>query len=1223
MNNGRWIAGRSVLLALTLVSGGRIGGLPDVSASEGEATGSFYKGPALFSTRPSETTSLQTIARFGPVGMGLDLVQPAFGMLIHNVEEGSPAAETGKLKAGQIIESINGQKLKDVDPRFQLGQIIADAEAGDGALRFVVKDKPEAAAEEITVKIPALGAYARTWPLNCPKSARIVRNFAAYLAGHNKGGRGLNGPEVLFLLSTGEEQDLDLVRQWLKGREGGGNYAWFIGYEGVPVAEYYLRTGDASVLPALKKYADAAREIYYCGGWAGRGTGNFGYMGGGHMNAAGTHVVTFLLLAKECGVDVDETTLQGALRQFYRFAGRGLNPYGDGRPEAGYVDNGKCGSLAFAMAAAASLTPDGENSVYALARDVSALKSFYTTPWMLHGHTGGGIGEIWRSAAMGLLYERRPQQYRDFRDSRVWWHELSRRHDGSFGVLGGGGYDKPDPWGVVMALTYTVPRKTLQITGAPRSKHAHPYRLPARPWGTAADDAFLSLKPAVDKNGRSPAVETETLAETGANRILERLGAADVSEETVRTYAHHQDHEIRRSAAMRAAGMIPKYMFSTPSTNALYPALVVELLQSKDPRIRWAGAYAVNSLPGGLLTDESFGRLMGMIEDPNESWWVVDIALQAVSHGKPESLAPHAERLLQWLQADDWWLANSAVQTLAALAVDERYCAQVFPVLGRAIAANQRCNTLSPMIPLAAKLQEAPPKVQQTALEVLARSYAAFPQQNPRYKEVPNVNGEAWHLEHIAAYMAGIPGGLDKLYEISRKRFPEQALSYRTLFLQSGDLESNPKVKEVLAPLIKDELTAEYVGMNRVKLLNLAAVEKQSWMPGAKSDELNALADLYGRAGVRDYDWHPFGPNLREAEWSYCSFDPIPAEQVPWDQLIGRYRKVTLPKGLERWNLPDFDPAAAGWKRGCSPFGQYLGEVPQQLILKCSDTCVGPTCYGATPVKTLWEKEVLLLRGTFKFPRVREGHRYRFFVDGASHVGTGGGYAIYVNGRLLIEQPEGTGRGGGEQVKGAFITREFLQDFDGKEVTIAVASFLRFNNKYATKPTERAPQGKLSLHMEEMKLPPLDQAELVRSATVVPMLSSAWQAKQTAENAEFRTDRDKFLYVGKFVANPTVLGSWTVVDQVKACEEFAPDKKKKPGRTPFPQVDFRDGGVTDHPLRIWSGDTLMDLARNEALRMTLKSLDGADYLFVEAGGFSEKNPEGWTSPLLVMKRAAK
>ena len=102
------------------------------------AENSYYKSPGLFSTRPSETKSLTNIKRFGPVGMGIDLLQPAFVMRISHIEEGSPAAATGKLEKGQIIESINGQKLADIDPRIQLGQILAAAEATDGVLKFAM-----------------------------------------------------------------------------------------------------------------------------------------------------------------------------------------------------------------------------------------------------------------------------------------------------------------------------------------------------------------------------------------------------------------------------------------------------------------------------------------------------------------------------------------------------------------------------------------------------------------------------------------------------------------------------------------------------------------------------------------------------------------------------------------------------------------------------------------------------------------------------------------------------------------------------------------------------------------------------------------------------------------------------------------------------------------------------------------------------------------------------
>ncbi|MEN8783935.1 MAG: hypothetical protein ABF379_06205, partial [Akkermansiaceae bacterium] len=45
----------------------------------------FYKNAnGLFSTRPGEEKSLQSIDRFGPVGIGIELIQPAFTMRIKN-----------------------------------------------------------------------------------------------------------------------------------------------------------------------------------------------------------------------------------------------------------------------------------------------------------------------------------------------------------------------------------------------------------------------------------------------------------------------------------------------------------------------------------------------------------------------------------------------------------------------------------------------------------------------------------------------------------------------------------------------------------------------------------------------------------------------------------------------------------------------------------------------------------------------------------------------------------------------------------------------------------------------------------------------------------------------------------------------------------------------------------------------------------------------------------
>lgn len=48
--------------------------------------------------------------RFGPVGIGIELHEPAFVMKVKDIKLGSLAAATRNLMPGQIIETINGQK---------------------------------------------------------------------------------------------------------------------------------------------------------------------------------------------------------------------------------------------------------------------------------------------------------------------------------------------------------------------------------------------------------------------------------------------------------------------------------------------------------------------------------------------------------------------------------------------------------------------------------------------------------------------------------------------------------------------------------------------------------------------------------------------------------------------------------------------------------------------------------------------------------------------------------------------------------------------------------------------------------------------------------------------------------------------------------------------------------------------------------------------------------
>jgi hypothetical protein len=959
---------------------------------------------------------------------------------------------------------------------------------------------------------------------------------------------------------------------------------------------------------------ESAAERQYLGGWAGRGgVAHVTYGGGGgHLNAGGTAVVTFLLLAKECGVNVPDHMLHSALKHFYRYAGRGNNPYGDNRPENGFVDNGKNGNLAFAMAAAASLTPNGEQSVYAGARDVCAMTGFYTTAFMLHGHTGGGIGEIWRSAAMGLLHDKAPAQYRDFMDNRKWHYDLSRRWDGSFGILGGARYDNIS-WGAAYALTYTIPRKTLRITGAPKTKFVHEYQLPERPWGTKADDAFASIEAVADAGGNQKDLTKETLATDSAIPFLLRFGS-DVSSETLRQYVHHRDHTIRLIAARKVMGVNTSYLGRPSGGDKQRPALALDLMKSKDARVRRAIVEAVGvGLSGEALAEflkpEVLDLLLGMLQDPEESWWVKDAVLNLLGRAPADVIAPHVDVLLSYLKHEEWWLQNAALTALAPVVVDERCYKKVLPAIGELLRTCQRWNTTAgPMWRIRPKIKEGSPEAQKLAATTFRNAYKLFRGTRMAHGGQDITKTYDAQLEFIATALVEAEGGYDLLYEIAKKRLPNDPLPYDKIFLNADPAKFGPKLRETIKPIIRDQVIPEFAGRNQRTLMGEVDRKKNVVHLKCKIDELTGI---YRTLGIHDYDWHDFGPDLRKQEWDYFTFDP--AEKQAYDQSPWRYRKVTYPKGMEKWFAVDFAPAQAGWKTGLPPFGQYKGKL-QAFEKPCSN----PDCNCKTPMKTLWDKEVLLVRTTVKVPPLKPGHLYRIRTGQGQHVGSGSGFSIYINGKLLYEAKTGNGRRVGGKPRGAFITKPFFDEFKNGEVTIAATAFLRYGSR-AIVTTPPVPQGIFSIWLQEMKLPPLNDL-ILKSATVVPMLSSAWQAKQDPDNRELQSEEDLFRYDGKFVPKPEVLGSWTVVDQVESIDQVTPEKKPGRIRPPFTQMTFKDNGRTDKPFWIWSGDVLMDLSRYQALKMTLT---GGEYLIIESGGFSTKNPPGWKTPLCVLKRADK
>ena len=276
--------------------------------------------------------------------------------------------------------------------------------------------------------------------------------------------------------------------------------------------------------------------------------------------------------------------------------------------------------------------------------------------------------------------------------------------------------------------------------------------------------------------------------------------------------------------------------------------------------------------------------------------------------------------------------------------------------------------------------------------------------------------------------------------------------------------EEKAATQKALKPIILDGIAASYIANPRYNkaLLQEVAGERPQRANQFLRGAMYGLENCYRAAGIDDYDWHSFGPDLNKVQWVYYSFDP--KESQPKEKG-SRYRKVTCPTGMENWIMPGFDAGKAGWKKGHQPFGQLDGK-----LAALSETCNASFCLCGDKPKTLWEKEVLLVRGTVDLPPLKKDHRYRIVVGGAAHVNSGEGYAIYVNGKLLAESKTGVAVRQGGQPRGAHIYSDFRDEFKGGKVTLGATSFLRYNHpRRGIQPA----RGHISLQIEEQKLPPL------------------------------------------------------------------------------------------------------------------------------------------------------
>ena len=655
----------------------------------------------------------------GVTGIWAEIPDGAAAVTVIEAQADTPA--DGKLETGDVIEAVNGEELKGKpgdyilgsDPRRILGEAIGRAEATDGRLVFRIQRGD--ATREVTVLIPVLGAYSKTWPLDCRKSEAIIQQTASYLrriqaAGgsfefeFSPGGSGeLIGRclAALFLLSTEDRTNVSAAGQYAhclsRDIEANGvtSSSWPKGYMGLLLAEYYLKTGDRAVLRALAAICRAAAESQVIACWGHGARPVPGYAHGGVMSSPSLPILMTLILARECNVEVDEGTFVRALRFFSRFPGQGCSAYGDQRGDSG-VSNGKDAMTATVF----SLLP-GED--YRSLSTLMALQSADSYHGTQAGHGGCHFNVIWRGLGAIHLPEERSSHYRRQMDELAWFYDLSRLPEGGFSML-------PQPpsspsagpaWGIGMALAYTAPRHTLRITRASPTKHGVQKAVPPYNWGGRKDRDFLRSD--YCEGGES---NTMTPAEIGREvwYFLRGPGGNPSVKLCAELMRHYFPH-VRQWAANNLS-----FLGTDEALDEIEKAL-----KHRDARVRRAGMDAISNYLGSWFTvDERRNKvpktvvatrflpyLDAVLRDPEADWWEIDGAMFALSRAGAEAVRRYLPTLKKYAMHDEMWLRQSACWAIARgldqeidaasmLFLAERFAEERRPFLRNIMANNIR-----------------------------------------------------------------------------------------------------------------------------------------------------------------------------------------------------------------------------------------------------------------------------------------------------------------------------------------------------------------------------------------------------------------------------------------------------------------------------------------------------------------------------------------------------
>jgi hypothetical protein len=204
--------------------------------------------------------------------------------------------------------------------------------------------------------------------------------------------------------------------------------------------------------------------------------------------------------------------------------------------------------------------------------------------------------------------------------------------------------------------------------------------------------------------------------------------------------------------------------------------MILPLLKSSDARLRQAGLLALTGMFKGSpmaldkITPEMNEQVVKMLNDPNESWWVVLHAIEALGRCDKSLIAPHRDRLLKLMEYKCTWIQTAAVCTLAKICTEPNHYKTVLPAIVKQ-AASFRVDSASGRSTraIADAMKTASADVKTFADGILKKTYVSMPSvlKEPNTGAVLGGGGKVVK-SRIGSIVQELPGGLDFVKKIPK-----------------------------------------------------------------------------------------------------------------------------------------------------------------------------------------------------------------------------------------------------------------------------------------------------------------------------------------------------------------------------------------------------------------------------------------------------------------------